>query len=250
VNSLTTSAISLVLMFGATLLGIRIRSRLPAHHLNEDSRDVVKLSTAQVGTMAALVLGLLVASAKGFYDSQATELIQISANMILLDRTLAQYGPEASKARNAVRDELERMIEQMSSTNGSKSSRLEPNVAGGRIYDEIEALAPKNDLQGSLRSQALNMTISVGQARWLMFEQESQTVSMPLLVMLVFWLVVTFLVTGLLAAPNGTVIMTVFVSALAASGAILLILAMYSPFEGLIRIPDTALRAALSQVAH
>jgi hypothetical protein len=65
---------------------------------------------------------------------------------------------------------------------------------------------------------------------------------------MVFWLTVTFVIWGLLARPNGTVIATMLASALSASGAILLILDMYSPYEGFIRVSDAPLRAALAHL--
>jgi len=81
-------------VFGGALLGVYLRGVLPEKHLSGDSKDTVRLGMGLVGTMAALVLGLLVASAKNFYDTQTSELIQMSAKIVLLDRVLAHYGPE------------------------------------------------------------------------------------------------------------------------------------------------------------
>jgi len=118
------------------------------------------------------------------------------------------------------------------------------------VYDRIQALTPRDDLQRSVKSQALTMAVNLAQTRWLMYEQGAMSVSKPLLVVMVFWLTVTFVIWGLLAAPNGTLIATVLVSALSASGAILLILEMYTPYEGLVRISDAPLRAAFAQLGQ
>jgi hypothetical protein len=88
------------LVYGSTLLAMFVHTRLPEHHLSADTKDVVKLGIALVATMSALVLGLLVASAKGAFDTRSNQLVQTSPNMILLDRTLARYGPEAAQARS------------------------------------------------------------------------------------------------------------------------------------------------------
>ena len=69
---------------------------LPGHQLSTEDKDVVRLGTGLIGTIAALVLGLLIASAKNSYDTQNSQVRQMTANIILLDNVLAQYGPEAS----------------------------------------------------------------------------------------------------------------------------------------------------------
>ena len=92
------------------------------------------------------------------------------------------------------------------------------------------------------------MAVNFGQMRWLMYEQGQTSVSKPLLVVMVFWLAIIFLIWGLLAPPNGTLLVALFVSALSVSGAIFLILEMYSPYQGLIHISDVPLRAVLAHL--
>ena len=250
-GSLSTSMLAFVIIFVGAVVGMLLRKVLPVHHLREDSRDVIKLATGLVGTMSALVLGLLVASAKGYYDAQTTELTQLSANIAFLDRGLARYGPETKEAREALRDAAERILNQLWSENSVQASRLDPtSVSAGALVDQIEALTPKDDSQRFIRSQALNMAITIGQTRWLMYEQGALSISKPLLVIMIFWLTVTFVIWGLLSPPNPTIVVTMLVSALSVSGAILLLLEMYSPYEGLIRVSDAPLRAALAHLGH
>src|SRR5215470_5525926 len=155
-SSFAISLIAFVTMSGGALLGMFLRTALPGHHLADESRDVVKLATGLVGTLAALVLVLLVASAKGPYDAQVTELTQMSANTVVLDRTLAHYGPEATETREALRNAVAGLLNQLSSKNRSGASRMEPAPTAREIvYDRIQALTPKDDLQRSMRSQAL-----------------------------------------------------------------------------------------------
>ena len=137
-----------------------LRTALPGHHLSDESRDVVKLATGLVGTMAALVLGLLVASAKGSFDAQSTELTQMSANIVVLDRTLAHYGPEAKETREALRNAVAGVLNQSWSKNRFGASRLEPApVTREIVYDSIQALTPRDDVQRSVKSQALAMAV-------------------------------------------------------------------------------------------
>jgi hypothetical protein len=250
-SSLSITLVAFAIIFGGGVAGMLLRSALPNHHLRDDSRDVIKLANGLVGTMAALVLGLLVASAKGFYDAQTTEITQMSANIVYLDRGLDRYGPETKEARDALRTGVEGVLNQLWSKNLEGTSRLEPTSVGfATVYDKIEALTPTNDLQRSIRSQALNMAVSIGQTRWLMYEQGSLSVSKPMLAIMIFWLTVTFVVWGLLSAPNPTIVITMLVAALSVSGAILLLLEMYSPYEGIIRVSDAPIRAALAHLGH
>jgi hypothetical protein len=246
---MSSTAISLIVfacVFGGALLGIFLHAVLPQHHLANESKDIVKLGMGLVGTMAALVLGLLVASAKGSYDAQSAELTQMSANIALLDRGLALYGPETKEERALLRGAVVRILDQMWSKDGAMAA-----PSGGEIlYEKIQGLSPKNDTQRSIQSQALSIAVDIGKTRWLMYAQQATSVSMPLLVVLVLWLTVIFISFGLFAPFNGTVVSSLLVSALAVSGAIFLILEMYSPYSGLIQISSAPLRAALAHLGQ
>ena len=247
----TVGLIAFVIVFGGALAGMLLRNFVPTHHLSDQSRDVVKLGTGLVGTMAALVLGLLIASAKGAYDVQSTELTQMSANVILLDRVLARYGPEATQAREMLRKAVVQIHDQVWSKDRSGTSPWERTIPGAEnLFDQIQGLSPKDDMQRSLQSQALSVTMNLGQMRWLVAEQGATSVSRPLLIVMVFWLTIIFIGWGLLTPPNGTVVVTMFVSALSVSGAILLILEMYAPYQGWMQISDAPLRLALAHLGQ
>ena len=240
-----------VLAFGSALLGMLLRGVLPERHLSADSKDTVRLGMGMVATMAALVLGLLVASAKNFYDTQSSDLTQLSANVVLLDRVLAHYGPETKEARDSLRGAVARSLDLIWHQDRQQPSQMAPTAAGGEIlYDKIQALSPQNDAQRALKAQASSMAVDLGKLRWLLFEQESTSVSLPLLAVLVFWLAIVFIIFGLFAPPNVTVIGTLFLCALSVSGAIFLILAMYSPFQGVMQISSAPLRNALAHLGQ
>ena len=204
-----------------------------------------------VATMTALVLGLLVASAKNFYDTQNSELTQLSANVVLLDRALAHYGPEAKEVRDLLRQAVARTLDQMWHQEQQGHSQTVPTAAGGEIlYDKIQALSPTSDTQSALKAQAASMAIDLGKTRWLMFQQATTSVSVPLLVILIFWLTLVFISFGLFAPPNLTVLGALFLCAVSVSGAIFLILAMYTPFEGLMQISSAPVRSALAQLGQ
>jgi hypothetical protein len=250
-NYIAIRLIVFACVFGAALFGMFLRAVLPNQHLSADSKDTVRLGMGMVATMAALVLGLLIASAKNFYDTQSSELTQMSANVVLLDRVLAHYGPETKEARDLLRGAVARTLDLIWHQDHQQPSQMEPTAAGGEIlYDKIQALSPQNDAQHALQAQALSMAVDLGKLRWLMFEQGSTSISMPLLAVLVFWLVIVFTSFGLFAPTNATVIATLFLCALSVSGAIFLILEMYTPFQGLIQISSAPLRNALAHLGQ
>jgi hypothetical protein len=249
-SSITISLIVFACVFGGALLGIFLHAVLPQHHLGADSKDIVKLGMGLVGTMSALVLGLLVASAKGSYDAQNAELTQTSANIAILDRGLAVYGPETKETRALLRGFVARFLDQMWSKDGTGASPSAAPSGGEILYEKIQGLSPKNDAQRSLQGQMLSIAVDVGKTRSLMYAQQAASVSMPLLVVLVLWLTVIFVSFGLFAPFNATVVSSLFVSALSVSGAIFLILEMYAPYTGLIQISSAPLRAALAHLGQ
>ncbi len=226
-----------------------LRLILPEHHLSAESKDVIKLGMALTATMSALVLALLINSAKSSYDAQRNEVTQMAANIILLDRVLAHYGPETKEARDLLSHSVGGMTDRIWLENSTGAAESEPTAVGAEaFYDKIQELSPQNEFQRSLRAQALKMSVDIGQARWLLFEQRGRSIPMPFLALLVFWVTIIFLSFGLFAPPNATVIATLFLCALSVSGAIFMILELDRPFGGLIQISSAPLRNAIAHL--
>ena len=252
-DSLTKSVIALACVFSAALLGMFWRTRVPDKYQAADSKDVVRLVMGLVVTTVAIALGLLVGSAKSFYDTQNAEMAQLAANYVMLDRILSQYGPEASDARAALRDVLARRLaarEQLLGTNKTYSEIKSGTVVGESILETIRRLSPKDDDQKFFKQQSLSLELQLGQLRWLMYEQNTVPFPSFLLVTLVAWLIVLFVSFGIFAPRNPLVLAGFLASASAVCGAILLILAMYNPQRGLIRVSDAPLRAAMGQLGR
>jgi len=249
VNSVITSIIVFAFVFGGALIGLCLGAVLPREHLSSDSKDIVKMGMGLVGTMTAILLGLLVASAKSFYDSQGDELTEMSAKIVLLDRVLAHYGSETKEARDLLRGAVARVVNTMWRQTGQQNPQTGAAPGGSEVlYEKLQGLSPQNDAQRSLQAQALSMALDLGKTRWLMLEQATASVSVPLLVALVFWLAVIFCSFGLLAPRNLTVVTTLFLCALSVSAAIFLVLEMYTPYGGLVQISSAPLRNALEHL--
>ena len=244
-SPLAVSLVVFLCVFGGALVGIALRRVLPEHHLSAETKDVVRASMALVSTMSALVLGLLVASAKGTYDTQKDELTSLSANVTILDRVLGHYGPESAEARGLLKEAVADTLAHISEGVGGAS----PARSQG-IYDAVLALSPSSDLQKSLRSEAQSLMMTIGRTRALMLAQAKSTISFTLLAVVVFWLTINFVSFGLYAKPNATASAALFLAAVSVAGAILLILEMDRPYQGLIHISDAPLRDALSRLGH
>jgi hypothetical protein len=249
-GSLTISVAVFACVLAGALVRIALRRRLPQHHLTGDSKDSLRLGMGLVGTMAALLLSLLVASAKSSYDAQSAQVTQLGASVALLDRTLALFGPESREARESLRGTATRVVDQMWSRDGTRSSRLAPQAGGELLYARVQSLSPKTDTQRVLQNQALSVATDIGKTRWLMYEQATIGISTPLLIALVVWLAISFASFGVTSPFNATVVAGFFLAALSVSSAIFLILEMYNPYTGMIRISDAPLRAALAQLGQ
>src|SRR5271156_4974568 len=112
-NALAIGGMVFVLVFGGALLGMYLRGVLPAHHLSEDTKDIVRISTAMLATLAALVVGLLIASAKSSFDDKNSALTHSATSYVLLDRTLAEYGPETRETRDLIRQVIVMRLHQI-----------------------------------------------------------------------------------------------------------------------------------------
>jgi len=249
-SPLFKGVIALACVMGGAVLGMLVRSRLPEAYQGAESKDVVRLVMGLVLTTAALALGLLVGSAKSFYDTQNAGMAQIAADYIMLDRILDYYGPESAGARSALRDLLANQVE---GTGLEASSKTYAEIKSGAqvgdaLFHEIQKLSPKDDVQRFYKQECLGLGIQLGQTRWLMYEQNTVPFPTLLLVVLLVWLFLLFISFGIFAPRNPLVMAGFFVSGAALSGAILLILAMYNPQRGLIRVSNAPLRAAMDQI--
>lgn len=250
-SSISVSASVFACVFGGALIGIFLGGILPKTHLDGASKDVVRLATALVVTITALVLSLLIAAAKGSYDQQSADVAQASAKIVLLDRVLSVYGPETKEVRDRLRDIVVFHLDRIWPQEHSRTSKPQAaSVDSGVLYLQIEALSPKDNIQRRAQTQASSLAVSLGEIRWLMYAQATHSVSKPMLVILVFWLTAIFISFGLYAPTNATVITALSVSALTVSCGIFLLLEFYAPFSGVVAVSSAPLRNALAQIGQ
>jgi hypothetical protein len=247
VTALIVALITFALVFGGALLGMYLSSGPLEGELHDDVRDVIKLSAGLIGTMAALVLSLLIASAKSSYDTKSTQIRQITANIIQIDIDLERYGPDAQNLRVMLRKAIPAVVDQIwNEGDRAKASAYSATVEGLELVKQFQQLQPDNEPKRALYTQVLSAVSNLTQARLLLFTQSNDAIPAPFLIILIFWLAIIFTCFGLLVRPNRVVIVTFFVGGLSVASAIFLILEMGQPFTGLMQISSQAPRHALA----
>jgi hypothetical protein len=154
-----------------------------------------------LATLAALVLGFLVSSAKNSLEAKEMDLKRIVAQILLLDDALLQYGAEARPARELLQQTIRMRIGAIWPERQA-GHRLDPQKIGqglgpGAIRTELLALTPDSDAQIWLKSEALKASSEIDALRWLAVQQEGSDIQWPFLAVVLFWLTIVFVSLGL-----------------------------------------------------
>jgi len=252
-SSQTIFLISAGCIFGGALVGMLLHGLLPEPHLRDASKDTVKVGAGMIATLSALVLGLLVGSAKNTFDTAEAEMTQGSAKIILLDRLLADYGPETKAAREQLHRTVATQIEDLwpeEKTGVSGLAAFERTNGLEAVQMTLLKVMPTTDAQRQLFAAAQQICGDLRQTRWLLVEQSQSPIPIPFLVVLLFWLTVLHVSFGMLAPRNATVVAVLLICALSVSGAIFMILEMSHPLDGIIKVSSAPMRKALEHLGQ
>jgi uncharacterized membrane protein len=252
-TNLTLSVIAAACIVAGVLAGVWLQRLLPVHHLSDKSQDTVKLGAGVIATMSALVLGLLVSSAKNSYDAASANVAQIGARFIELDELLAEYGPETMPLREQLKTILAGRLDLLWHPQANALSVLlanERSKTTAMLQNSLGALVPASEVQKMLLGELWQISAEIRKDRLLLIEQQREGLPPILLGVLVFWLTLLFVSFGLFAPRNVTVIAVLLVCALSVSSAIFLILEMSRPLEGMIKVSSAPLREALELIGH
>lgn len=252
-SSLTISLIAFGFVFGSTVLGLYLRRLIPEHHIDANSRETMKLAVGMIATLAALVLGLLISTAKSSFDEINSQLTKSAAKVVQLDRVLAQYGPETGDVRAQLKGGFTLATELLLSGDESRQAVLDTPQTVARlegIQSKIRALTPGNDEQRALQAQALELSADLTSIRWLVLIQRGGGVPMPLVAVLVAWLSIVFAGWAMFAPRNFTANAMLFACSLCVCGAIFLLLEMDRPLTGYIRIPGGPMQEAVKRLGQ
>jgi hypothetical protein len=251
--NLEISLVVLLCLMAGFFLGLGMQRRLPDHHLSKESQDTIKLGAGIVATMSALILGLLVSSAKNSFDHMNASIAQNGARIIQLDQLLAEYGPETRVIRDQLKNSIAERVKDVWNPADPHSSGMKALEKATTMLDlqcQLQTLTPQTGEQKSVLNQSQQIATQIWQDRLLMMEEQQEPIPMVFLVLLVFWLSLLFLSFGLFAPVNVTVVMVLLTCAVAVASAVFLILEMSHPLDGLIKVSNAPMLKALELMGH
>jgi len=242
---------SFAAIFGGVLIGRFFSRRLPGHHLSNETQSAVTVSVAVIGTLSALVLGLMISAANNSFSARTDEVRELSLQLIRMERNLRRYGPEADDARAKLHAwaiaKTQQLFPEKGQTHPSNEATIQ--MLEG-VQDALLALTPQNDRQKYLHSLCLTLSSTMIQARWKLEQRSGYSIPFPFLVLLIFWLAIVFASFGLFAPANRTAMVALFLCSVAVAGGIIMIEELDNPLSGFIRLPSDSMRRALVEISQ
>jgi type II secretory pathway pseudopilin PulG len=250
-STLPIAAVVLACLLAAVVGGRLLARALPIHLWSTGTQDTVKLALGLVATMAAVMLGLLVSSSKDSYDQQKRQIVEMGAKVAVIDRLLGIYGDETAPLRAELRTMVQSAVERAWPTPGQATSVLavDPN-AGASVFQLLGQLEPKTAFQTDLKSRLTGLSLDIAERRALLVAQSAGTEPTQLLGVAVGWLVVILFGFSLLAPRSHIALGALLVAAVSVCGAIVLLLELRHPFDGLFRVPSDPITQALGLPKH
>jgi ABC-type amino acid transport system permease subunit len=244
-------AISFVAIFGGVLIGRFAARRLPGQHLSSETQSAVTVSVAVIGTLAALVLGLMISAANSSFSARTDEVRQLSLQLIRIERNLRRYGPEADGARARLHEWAVAKTQQLFPEQGKPPVPSATTIAMlEKVQDALLELKPKDERQKYLDTLCRTLSSEIIQARWALEGHTGHSIPVPFLILLIFWLAIVFASFGLFAPPNPTATVALLLCSMAVAGGIVLIEELDNPQSGFIRLPSDSMERALYEITR
>jgi len=252
-SSISIGLIIVAILFGSALLAMSAARFLTEHHLSTETKSVVSVSMAVVGTLSALVLGLLISTANTSYTAKTQQVMQMSADVIGIERLLRRYGPETQDIHTLLRRYVAAKLQDLFPANPDQFPNLD-NEATVSLLEELQnkilALHPASDTQRWLQSQALQLATQAMVTRWELGEEHLSKTPAPLVVLVVFWFAILFASFGLFAPANIISITAILLCSVGVGTAIRMLTELQTPFHGLIHISSALLVHAQEVISH
>jgi ABC-type multidrug transport system fused ATPase/permease subunit len=238
--------ISFIALAAGVVLGMILRNQLPKQHL-DGAKEVVRLGAGFLATLSAVLISLMITSAKSSYDTQDSHFRTLAAYLVETDQLLVQYGPETLQIRILMRQAFPAAIDRIwrEKRAGSQDSAFTSASLAEQI-SSVATLSPANDAQRALKRRIGEASDEIARTRLLMFADGEAAIPMPLLLILIFWLAVVFASYSLFVEPGRIVVAALLVFALSISSALFLVADLSQPFVGVMQIPKEQLRHMLA----
>jgi hypothetical protein len=244
--------VAFAVVFTGGVLGLLLGRLLPEKYQSDETQRIVQTATGMVSLITALVLGLLVATAKGKFDTTNQTTEAFAGKLMLINRQLVKFGPEANDTRELLRKyTIARIAATWPGEAGAKPGpdKPPPWKLLESLQQSLSGLTPKTEAQRSDAAAASEAAADLEKTTWLETAQAASHVQQPFVVILIAWLFVLFVSFGLFAPRNVLVVVALFVGALAIAGAVLLIVDMDSPYEGMLVVSPEPMQQALAQMS-
>jgi hypothetical protein len=261
-TEIESAVLVFILLLACTALGAIVRPLLPEEHKAQETVQLIQLLVGMLVTFAALVLGLLTASAKTIFDTTNNDMRSYATSIIELDRAMRDYGGELGQARGLLRAYTAAAIASTWPNETPPPGDFYPNVESSKKTDslasatlgallsrsqhDVRMLVPHDDYHRQLAVEAATRFEQLIALRWKLIEEAHGSISYPFDRILVGWLLIIFLCFGLIAPRNALSLVTIMLGALSIASAVLVILDLDTPFTGPIMIGSQPLRDALA----
>lgn len=243
-----------VLAWAGLWLGAWLAPRLPQEHLSNDARNSAQIGISMMSTLAALVLGFMITSARSSFDRATDDIVSVSTSIVMLDRALSGYGAEARPVRDELRTFLERATRRIAPDGYVKEVVFRVPLTNLSLLTQLQQsildLKPANDAQRWFQQRALALSGDLSRERVVTSEQSEQSVPVLLLVVVAAWVFLIFIGLGAFSVHNRSVRVVLVCSALAFAGSIFLILEFETPYSGVIRVSGQPLLNAAEELAR
>jgi hypothetical protein len=227
-----------------------LHRHLPSAQLGAGTKEVIRLGAGFLATLSAVLISLMIASAKNSYDTQAAHFRMLAAYLVETDQLLVQYGPESTQIRILMRQAVPAAVDRIwrEKRSANQDSAFTAASLAEQINSAISALSPANDAQRALKRRIEEASDQIAKTRLLMFADGDIAILTPFLLILIVWLAVVFASYSLFVEPGPVVIAALLVAALSISSALFLVADLSQPFAGLMQIPKEQLRNILAPI--
>jgi hypothetical protein len=229
----------------AALFSLWLYPHLPEHYRSAETTSNLRLGMGVIATITAVVVGLLISSVKGHFDLVNRDVQAFGADLIVLDRTLRFYGPDAAHARDLLAHYTERVLEGTFPSSG-QAPMVDDQVAEGLLNQTEQAILSLQPDPHDFEKQALAQLRDIVRRRQMLIAESGSTVSLPIVVAVTVWLGLIFASFGYNAPRNAMMVTILLVCAASLASAIFLILEIDRPVSGLVRVSSEPIQHALS----
>jgi hypothetical protein len=247
VTSVLAGFACFVAIFAGSAIGFLIGKFLPEEDRGAPTERVVQGAMRTMSLLSALVLGLLVASAKSKFDTNNGQIEQFAAQLMMLNGELTNFGAGAADARMTLETYTSAKINDVWNDQIVVTGQHEnPAPVLDRLQRQVLSLAPQDEFQRAMARGAADVVAQLVREKWLLVAEQSARAPQPFLLALMAWVGVLFLLIGLFAPRNAITIATVLVCGLSIGSAVGMIEDLDQPYGGFIAVSPEPMQAALA----